>query len=57
MCIAEAILTGKDEEHGFGVRAMRDRVQSFNGRFRIRSSPGATVVEAEIPLSGGQARP
>jgi two-component system NarL family sensor kinase len=53
---AEAILTGKDEERGFGVRAMRDRVQSFNGRFRIRSSPGATVVEAEIPLSGRERR-
>ena len=54
---ADAILTGKDEEHGFGVRAMRDRVQSFNGSFRLRSSPGETVVEADIPLSGGGARP
>ena len=54
---ADAILTGKDEEHGFGVRAMRDRVQSFNGRFRVRSVPGETVVEAEIPLSGGEGRP
>ena len=53
---AEAILTGKDEERGFGVRAMRDRVQSFNGTFLVRSSPGATVVEAEIPLGGGESR-
>jgi two-component system sensor histidine kinase UhpB len=54
---AEALLSGKDEERGFGVRAMRDRVQAFNGRFRVRSSPGATVVEAEIPLDRGEGRP
>jgi two-component system, NarL family, sensor kinase len=54
---AEAILAGKDEERGFGVRAMRDRVQSFNGKFLVRSAPGATVVEAEIPLGGGEGRP
>jgi two-component system sensor histidine kinase UhpB len=53
---AEALLSGKDEEHGFGVRAMRDRVQTFNGTFLVRSSPGATVVEAEIPLGGGEGR-
>jgi signal transduction histidine kinase len=54
---AEAVLAGKDEEGGFGVRAMRDRVQSFNGKFRVRSSPGETIVEAEIPLGGGEGRP
>jgi len=54
---ADAVLTGKDEEHGFGVRAMRDRVQSFNGKFRVRSAPGATAVEAEIPVNRGGARP
>jgi two-component system sensor histidine kinase UhpB len=53
---AEAVLSGKDEERGFGVRAMRDRVQSFNGTFLVRSSPGVTVVEAEIPLGGGESR-
>ena len=53
---ADAVLSGKDEERGFGVRAMRDRVQSFNGTFLVRSSPGATVVEAEIPLGGGEGR-
>ena len=54
---AEAVLAGRDEEHGFGVRAMRDRVQSFNGKFRVRSGPGATAVEAEIPVNRGGARP
>jgi two-component system, NarL family, sensor kinase len=39
------------EEAGLGVRGMRDRVHFFNGRFKVRSAPGAgTVVEAEIPL-------
>ena len=48
---AEAILGASDEERGFGVRAMRDRVQSFRGTFRLKSSPRGTVLEAEIPLS------
>ena len=44
-------LSGKDEERGFGVRAMRDRVEFLHGRFRLRSVAGeGTVVEAEIPL-------
>ena len=47
---AASVLAGTEEEKGFGVRAMRDRVQSFNGRFQIESSPGRTVLEAEIPL-------
>lgn len=47
---AEAILSASDEERGFGVRAMRDRVQSFRGSFRLRSSPEGTVLEAELPL-------
>ena len=48
---AEEVLSGGDEDRGFGVRAMRDRVQSFGGRFTVRSAPGSgTVVEAEIPL-------
>ncbi len=48
------------EESGLGVRGMRDRVHFFNGRFGVRSAPGAgTVVEAEIPLAdetGAEAR-
>jgi two-component system NarL family sensor kinase len=47
---ADAVLAGRDEERGFGVRAMRDRVQSFDGQFRLRSTPGGTLLEAEIPL-------
>ena len=44
-------LSGKDEERGFGVRAMRDRVEFVRGRFSLRSAPGqGTSVEAEIPL-------
>ena len=44
-------LSGKDEERGFGVRAMRDRVEFVRGRFSLRSAPGqGTAVEAEIPL-------
>ena len=48
---ADGVLAARDEDRGFGVRAMRDRVVSFNGRFVLRSAPGSgTVVEAEIPL-------
>lgn len=54
---AEAILGASDEERGFGVRAMRDRVQSFRGTFRLTSSPRGTVLEAEIPLDGGKKQP
>ena len=47
----EALLSSSEEERGFGVRAMRDRVESVNGRFSLRSSPGkGTVVEVELPL-------
>lgn len=48
---ADAILAAREEDGGFGVRAMRDRVQSFQGRFALRSGPGSTSLEAEIPLS------
>ncbi|HEV8118389.1 MAG TPA: sensor histidine kinase [Thermoanaerobaculia bacterium] len=47
---AAAVLAGTEEERGFGVRAMRDRVHSFNGRFQIESSEKGTVLEAEIPI-------
>ena len=48
---AEKLLEAGGEDRGFGVRAMRDRVQFFHGRFAIRSAPGrGTTVEAEIPL-------
>ena len=49
--LAEARLSATDEDRGFGVRAMRDRVEFVDGRFSLRSAPGeGTVVEAEIPL-------
>ena len=49
---AERFLGARDEDHGFGVRAMRDRVHFFNGRFAIRSAPGeGTTIEVEIPLA------
>jgi two-component system sensor histidine kinase UhpB len=48
---AEALLQARDEDRGFGIRAMRDRVHFFHGRFTIRSVPGqGTTIEADIPL-------
>ena len=50
-------LSERDEERGFGVRAMRDRVEFLHGRFSLRSAPGeGTVVEAEVPLRDERAR-
>ncbi len=54
---ADGVLAGKDEERGFGVRAMRDRVQSFSGRFRLQSSPEGTLLEAEIPRERPKGNP
>jgi signal transduction histidine kinase len=49
----ERILSTADDDRGFGLRAMRDRVEFMGGRFAIRSSPdGGTIVEADIPTSG-----
>jgi two-component system sensor histidine kinase UhpB len=46
-----AALIGGDEECGFGVRSMRDRVFFLNGRFTIRSAVGeGTTIEAELGL-------
>jgi len=54
---AEGVLSARDEDRGFGVRAMRDRVHFFNGRFELHSAPGkGTVVEAELPLTGGESQ-
>lgn len=54
---ADGVLNAREEDRGFGVRAMRDRVHFFNGRFAIRSAPGkGTVVEAELPLASGESR-
>jgi two-component system sensor histidine kinase UhpB len=57
---ATAALERSDEEAGFGLRGMRDRVQLLGGRFEISSAPGAgTTVRLELPLdpSRGGARP
>jgi two-component system, NarL family, sensor kinase len=53
---ASAILAAQDDGQGFGVRAMRDRVQLFHGRFSIGpASGGGTAVTAEVPLHGDEA--
>jgi two-component system sensor histidine kinase UhpB len=47
----EPLLSTGDDDRGFGLRAMRDRVEFVSGRFSIRSAPGkGTVVEADVPL-------
>ncbi len=33
-------LLGEEDEHGFGLRSMRDRVLFVGGRFDLRSAPG-----------------
>jgi two-component system sensor histidine kinase UhpB len=51
------LLASADDERGFGVRAMRDRVEFVNGRFSIQSAPGrGTVVEADLPLRDATSR-
>jgi two-component system sensor histidine kinase UhpB len=48
---ATAALARSDEEAGFGLRGMRDRVQLLGGRFEISSAPGAgTTIRLELPL-------
>jgi signal transduction histidine kinase len=48
---AEEFLRSTDEERGFGLRGMRDRVHLFSGRFAVKSQPGAgTTLEIEVPL-------
>lgn len=50
---SEDLLSASDEERGFGIRAMKDRVESMNGVFTLRSVPGTgTAVEADLPLPG-----
>jgi signal transduction histidine kinase len=47
---AERVLEA-EEDRGFGIRGMRDRVRLFGGRFTLRSSPGkGSSVEVEVPL-------
>jgi two-component system, NarL family, sensor kinase len=48
---AADVLRSTDEERGFGLRGMRDRVHLFAGRFTVTSQPGAgTTLEIEVPL-------
>jgi two-component system NarL family sensor kinase len=48
---AAEFLRSNDEERGFGLRGMRDRVHLFAGRFTLRSQPAAgTTLEVELPL-------
>jgi two-component system sensor histidine kinase UhpB len=52
------LLAGREEDRGFGVRAMRDRIHFFRGRFELRSAPGAgTVVELEVPTEPEEESP
>ena len=47
----DAALTGDASDRGFGLRAMRDRVQLFGGRFKVTSAPGrGTTIQVEVPL-------
>jgi signal transduction histidine kinase len=53
---AARFLEGRDEDPGFGLRGMRDRLRLFGGRFEAHSAPGAgTTLEARIPLGGAAA--
>ena len=48
---AAEFLISTDEERGFGLRGMRDRVHLFAGRFTLTSHPGeGTTLEVEVPL-------
>ena len=54
---AASCLRSTDEDRGFGLRGMRDRVQLFSGRFTVTSEPGAgTTIEVEVPLDAAGGR-
>jgi signal transduction histidine kinase len=40
-----------ESAEGFGLAGMRERVQLADGRLTVRSGPGGTTVEAELPLA------
>ena len=47
----DAALRGNASDRGFGLRAMRDRVQLFGGHFQVTSAPGrGTTIQIEVPL-------
>ena len=40
---------------GYGLRAMRQRVEQLGGTFSVQSTPGeGTIVAAQLPLEGGR---
>jgi signal transduction histidine kinase len=44
-------LSERDDDRGFGLRGMRDRVQLFRGRLSVTSLRGqGTTIEADVPL-------
>ncbi len=46
----ESVLGGSGEGEGSGLRGMRDRLELFGGRLRVRSVPGeGTTVAAAVP--------
>jgi signal transduction histidine kinase len=41
---------------GFGLVAMRQRVEALNGTLEIESEPGSgTAISATVPMPGGRA--
>ncbi len=50
--------TGFDAAHangrGVGLASMRERVAAYDGSLDITSAPGATTVEATIPLHSAE---
>jgi two-component system, NarL family, sensor kinase len=38
-------------DRGLGLRNMAERISQLDGTLRVLSSPGNTVIEAEVPLS------
>lgn len=44
-------MAGETASGGLGLRNMQERIEQLDGVFRILSSGGGTVIEAEVPLS------
>lgn len=49
-------LTDEDVPVGVGVMGMRERARQLGGNIEISSGEDGTVVEAKIPLPGGESR-
>lgn len=49
--LAAQSLSERDDDRGFGLRGMRDRVQLFRGRLNVTSVAGqGTTIEVDVPL-------